>query len=423
MLFQPVNTQYFNLPGFTSGGNLNRRLNSYIDYQNDLGAKCDGVTDDTPAFNKFVAICNANAGSPYATALWTGKGRSRIKTAPNVFNKAPAFVSPSDGSFNFAPEMATDFIQIIGSANRITQSSFVNTNIDAVAMTGGNAITLDWTVNTLFSAVTITRPWAGISIRQSGLIRHAGTLLIDTFRGDFGYKAFGTGVLRNGELDRCDAIDFDEALIQGDYVPGGAARTTPAMWLDGAVATFTGKVRLLSCGRGFLSQNTPARPQNDVPSYIIFDCLEVEQTYLEGIRAGYANQFCPRYVFTATTVSEYGVYLGFVSNGSFKAGVITSAWKGGATVNGTVGFDFGTVNIYDNNQSVAGFSGVEVAVGDNISAGAGQIGKRSGWVAYTENQKYGINNIGGTNVRAIGTDLRGNVTAQTLGAVTLTATI
>jgi hypothetical protein len=320
----------------------------------------------------------------------------------------------------FFPQGNFNFLTFGTGSSRVPDCEIEDILIDASGMTGGWAVVADWTQRFAIRNSHIANPYNGISIRQSGNTKiHSD---IDTARGLHGVLVYGTGASRNGETDKCDVIDFGaDRTITGNYIPGGDTPTVDLVTLDGYAHTVTGgALRLLAGRRGFVAKNTPALAQKFGPSFVLLREIEVENTWEESVRLEHINVFKAG-VFSATSVSESGVYLGAAANRiKLPAGDVTNHWKHGVLIDGAQDVTISSVDAFRNGGAGPGvYSGVHIVSGDNITVIGGLLGKPAFDTggAYTENQHYGINNVGGTNVTAMVVDARNNYTGGINGSV------
>lgn len=325
-----------------------------------------------------------------------------ITTSTTLHGKSPrsTILFPS-GNF--------DFIKFGGTVSRAPNVGITDLQIAAAGMTGGFAVVFDWLQHPRLTNVTLSNVWNGLSIRQCGETQL--DIRIDGGRGQYGVRAYGTGAIRNGQSDQTDVIAFArDVTITGSYVPGGPIPTFECIVLDGWVHTVTfGSLRLLLALRGLRTMNTPALAQKFAPSFIIGTNLETESTYAEGCLFEWVN-VVETTVFAATSVSESGWKLGANANRiKLNALDISGCWKHGLDISGAVDVEIKGASI--SRTGYAGlnvYSGIHIASGDSISVSGGRLGQLPYDTGYTEQQWYGLRNVGGTNVRMTSVDVRGN---------------
>jgi hypothetical protein len=381
-----------------------------------FGAIGDNVTDDTAAINTAIAYCNSLT---IPVVLQFPSGFYKITDALTTITSSTVLVGDSVRGSVLFPQGNFDFIKFAGSGSRQVGGGIDSLLIDCQGMTGGIALTLDWTQD-FVGNFYLANPWNGIYVRQSGN-SNFGSMTIDKARGEYCFKAYGNNASRNGENDQCDVIAFgSDSTFTGTYIPGGATPTTTGVILDGRVHTVSfGNLRCLNLLRGFVSLNTPALTQKFVPSFIYGTCLETENTYAEGVLLVAANVFQTG-LFVASVVSESGVKLSTQTTRININGCnVESCYKSGITIDGSIDVSINDPSIFRNNTYAghpSGFSAVEILAGDNIAVIGGRCGKPS-YDTYTESQEWGIINVAGTNVRATGVDLRGNYSGPSAGDI------
>lgn len=383
---------------------------------NQFGAVGDNVADDTNAINSAIAYCNSLT---IPVALQFPSGFYKITAALTPITSPTVLVGDSFRGSILFPQGNFDVIKFTGAGSRQYGGGIQDLTIDCQGMTGGIAVTLDWTQD-FTGNFFLANAWNGVYVRQSGNAKFQ-SITIDKARGDYCFKAFGSNVSRNGENDQCDVISFEsDSTFTGTYIPGGATPTTTGVILDGRVHTVSfGNLRCLNLLRGFVCLNTPALTQRFVPSFIYGNCLETENTYAEGVLLIAANVFQTG-LFVATAVTESGVKL---SNQTTRINIngcnIESCYKSGLVVDGTIDASISDPAIFRNNTYAghpSGFSAIEILSGDNIAVFGGRCGKPP-WDSYTEQQEWGIINVGATNVRATGVDLRNNYSGPSAGDI------
>lgn len=381
-----------------------------------FGAIGNNVADDTSAINAAIAYCNSLT---IPAVLQFPSGFYKITAALTPITSPTVLVGDSFRGSILFPQGNFDVIKFAGAGARQYGGGIQDLTIDCQGMTGGIAVTLDWTQDFVGNFL-LANAWNGVYVRQSGGTKFQ-SVTIDKTRGDYCFKAFGSNVSRNGENDQCDVIAFEsDSTFTGTYIPGGAAPTTTGVILDGRVHTVSfGNLRCLNLLRGFLCSNTPALTQKYVPSFIYGTCVETENTYAEGVLLASVNVFQTG-LFVASVISENGFRCASEANRININGCnVENCYKSGISIVGSKDIVINNPSIWNNNTYAghpSGFSAVQIESGDNIAVIGGRCGKPS-WNSYTENQEYGIINIAGTNVRATGVDLRGNNLGPSAGDI------
>jgi len=403
--------------GSTTARTLANRFADVVNVK-DFGAVGDNFNDDTNAINAAIAYCNSII---IPKALFFPSGFYKITSALTPITSPTILFGDCIRGTALFPQGNFDFLKFEGTQlnGRVAAAGISDLIIDCQGMTGGIAITLDFTQD-FIGSFTLANPWNGIYVRQSGNTQF-NSITIDKARGEYCFKAFGSNTSRKGENDQCDVIAFrSDSTFTGTYIPGGPIPTTTGVILDGRVHTVTfGNLRLLSLLRGFSTTNTPLLSQKFVPSFIYGTYIETENTYAEGVLLVYANVFEVG-LFIASVTSESGIKIDAnVNRVSIYGCNIESCWKSGITIGGGKDIYINNPSIFRNNQygvPSSNFSAIEIVSGDNIAIIGGRCGKPS-WDTYTEKQEFGIINIGATNVRATGVDLRGNVIGSSAGDI------
>jgi hypothetical protein len=403
-----------------TGAELAKGLNAMYNVVNikDFGAVGDNITDDTAAINAAIAHCNART---IPTSLMFPSGFFRITSALTPITSATVIEGDSIRGTILFPSGNFDVITFKGVASRQFGGGIKSLLIDCQQMTGGIAVTLDWTQD-FIGEFYIANAHNGIYVRQSGNTRFD-CLTIDKSRGEYCFKAFGSNTSRNGENDQCDVIAFgSDSTFTGTYVPGvSPTPTTTGVILDGRVHTVNfGNLRLLALLRGFVCTNSQSLPQKFVPSFIYGNCIETENTYAEGLLLTNVN-VVETALFVGSVTSEAGVKM---TAGATRVTItscnIESCWQSGIVVDGSIGVNIYNPSIWRNNvaaQHPSNLCGIEIVSGDNIVISGGQIGRPSWDSSYAEQQEYGIINVGATHVKVSSVDLRNNYTAASAGDI------
>jgi len=378
-----------------------------------FGAIGDNIADDTAAINSAIAYCNSLT---IPVVLQFPSGFYKITGALTPITSPTVLTGDSFRGTILFPQGNFDVIKFTGSGARQYGGGIDSLLLDCQGMTGGIALTLDWTQD-FVGNFYLANPWNGIYVRQSGNTKFQ-SMTIDKARATYCFKAYGSNTTRNSQNDQCDVIAFEsDSTFTGTYTPGDPIPSTSGVILDGRVHTVSfGNLRCLNMLRGFVCLNSDSLTQKFVPSFIYGTCLETENTYAEGVLLIAANVFQTG-LFIGTVVSESGMTL---DNQTTRVNIngcnIESCYKNGIRIVGAKDVVINNPSIWRNNQSVTSCSAVNIETGDNIAVIGGRCGKPS-WDSYTERQQYGILNTAGTNVRATGVDLRGNALSSSAGAV------
>ena len=382
----------------------------------DFGAVGDNIADDTAAINSAIAYCNSLT---IPVVLQFPSGFYKITGALTPITSATVLTGDSFRGTILFPQGNFDVIKFTGSGARQYGGGIDSLLLDCQGMTGGIALTLDWTQD-FVGNLYLANPWNGIYVRQSGNTKFQ-SMTIDKARGTYCFKAYGSNTTRNSQNDNCDVIAFEsDSTFTGTYTPGDPIPLTSGVILDGRVHTVSfGNLRCLNMLRGFVCLNSDSLTQKFVPSFIYGTCLETENTYAEGVLLIAANVFQTG-LFIGTVVSESGMKLADqTTRVNINGCNIESCHKSGIVIDGSIDVSINDPSIFRNNTYAghpSGFSAVEILAGDNIAVIGGRCGKPS-YDTYTENQEWGIINVAGTNVRATGVDLRGNYSGSSAGNI------
>lgn len=275
------------------------------------------------------------------------------------------------------------------------------------------ALDVDFTQDFMFDAL-LANPGKGINLRHSGGFTFGSHAGIDKARGAFAVYVKGTGAARYGGLDKVDLIKWGDITVTGNYTPGDPAADRDGVVVDGFVHTAIGTVIALNfAGNGVRFDNTPGVDKHFYPSYMNFD-IQTENTGREGVWAKFVRDW-QGILFSATTTNN-------LVRMSAGASIIKLKYFGAGAGDSALLVDGGKEidiwpHLYNNNQSNSGKSHVLITSGDAIRFHGGLIGKDTTETAYTELAAYAINNTGGTNVQALGVDMRGNVSGGISGDV------
>ncbi len=397
---------------------LQDRLASIINLKTDYGCKGNNIDNDAPLIQQ--AVDEAEVGD-FPIAIYCPPGLYATESTITV-NKPITFIGDGPRNAAWTPRGNFDVLAITGNSTlRAANAGMRHIGVNAISMSGGRVFKLDMTQDCLFDDVLVSGAYNFMSIRQSGSIRMP-SLQCFGVRGSYGLKAYGTQASRNGGIDRCDVLEIGHLHVEGSFTPGTpGGEATELFIIDGAVDTISYKtIRLLSGGRGARLSNTPGVNSEYVPGFALGGSFEVENTYLESIRLEACKAFNPRNLFCATSVSENGIYMGSqASNVRIGAGQASNHWKNAIYIDGAQRVSINDFEaFYNGRYSSEVFSGAYVNAGDDIVFNGGLFGKNTSISEYVEYQKYGIDNFGGTNVRASATNTRGNVTGGRHGVIT-----
>ena len=391
----------------------------------DYGAKGDNITDDSAAINRVIALANS-------------------LTFPTIIEYEPGFyciraglipVTGPTRMVGYGPRSAIlvfygnfDCITFQGTGGfRCADAGVEKLGIYCGNMTGGTALTVDFTQDFVGDQILISSPYNGILVRQSGDPTIA-DFEIDQARGQFGIKGYGTGASRNNgvvsaEIDKIDLLNIRNTIVSGtNRGPGIGLATAELLWIDGAVQTIdVTSTRLLDGFRGVWITNTPNVAAPLSPAFFFGRDLEVENPIAEAIRAEWCSHFEVETLWTASSNSQANLYFG-PNTLMIKliGGRTGGAWRDGIVFDGCGPADLVAHDVFGNSVYQSGaFSGVSCGPGvpRKVSICGGTLGMMSGLPTYTEQQAYGINNAAGGPVTAGQVDLRGNARGTNSGAL------
>lgn len=390
-----------------------------------FGAKGDNVTDDTAAINAAIAYANSLT---FPVEIYSPPGQYLITGALTPITKSCIVAGDGVRVAIWVFSGNYDCITFHNPATRLPNVGIRGMGFYCSGMTGGTFLTVDWTQDALFQNVFVFSPYNFALVRQSGGCTFD-LFDVQPIRGAYGLKWYGTGATRGGEVDKCDVLDLRSCILGGNLVPGVSAGTCDLIWMDGYVQTLNfSRLILINSKRAIYTSNTPGLPYPKIPSFLLGNDLEIENTTQEGINAEVLNTMNVSGFFCAGSTSEFGVLFG--SNASqitITGGRINSHWKGGMRIAGACNVTLTGLSVFDNSEFTAGgFSGVEIDSGTTIAFVGGTYGKPAGAGAYTENQKYGVKNTSGLRVTAVGVDFSDNqfdVAHGTTGTITTAACI
>lgn len=372
-----------------------------------FGAKGDNSTDDTQALADFVNYLNQ---STTVSKGFVTEGLYKATSLPTITSSI-TIEGENPRTCQIVISGSTDFLKVYNAAGRVDSFNLKNIGLNGNAMTNGYVVSFTWTQNVLLDNVYIIDPFKGANIRQSGNVRFE-NCIIDAVR-DTGVYAFGNNTTINGQNDQIDCIIFAGTTIQSNYVPGGAVNNSKLLVLDGRVHTVeTNGLRLLSGGRGLVTQNTAGLASNFTPRFILGSDLEVESMYYECVDLQYCLDFWPDSFYAVGSATADGVKLSAnVASFRPKGGTINSNYFNGIFTNGCQFADLSGLAIYNNSLVGAGLKhGVYASGAGTLQGNAGIWGKATWLPAYTELQGYGLCLDGAFSgsVCISGVDLRGN---------------
>lgn len=304
-------------------------------------------------------------------------------------------------------------IKVKGSGGFCSDVFFSNIGLNGAGLSNCFLVEIDYAINTRFENVGFYDPYNGVSIRQSSQVSFE-TCIWDYVRGAYGVYAYGNGAVRTGGgLDKIDIINFNNCLLQSNWVPGQPAVNAELLVLDGWVhsVSFNG-LRLLSAKRAVRTSNSPALAANLVPRFLSGVGLEAENHSEENFRFEACGNYWINNIFSATAGKD-GVYLGSgVYDFQVDKGHITSSYYHGVNIDGAKDVRISGIQIYYNSQV-----GGSLKSGIFINNGSGDVqivnslcGKNNAVPSYTEVQPFGIQaGASYTGIlQVLGTDLRGN---------------
>lgn len=179
-------------------------------------------------------------------------------------------------------------------------------------------------------------------------------------------------------------------------------------------------VKLLALARGLRTANSSGAARD--PSFINGAGLEIENSYLENVKFDAVNGVWLNGIFAVGSTSETGMVFG--SNARqihLHGGRIQGNWKSGLDTEADV-VSLTGMAVFQNSQYASdALPGVRILGGEAIQIIGGLSGRNAGEPAYVEKQKFGIWNVGGSKVAAVGVDLTGNVSAGLSGTISTAA--
>lgn len=379
---------------------VSKRFSGVIKIKSEYGT-------DLAAYNKAVA---RNAGSDYPLAIDFEGAEYEFDGVPND-NGGKPLVLMSRGIREATIKLkGSEGFKFGGTVSRVPDCAIRNLRIDGAAMSAGTAINVDWAQGFAIENVIANDCPSVLYLRQVG-----GTFISnfigDKLRAGVGVKAIGPRGMRNGEIDKIDAITFIAVQMTGTYQPGVTSPQGTAMLIDGAVQTlnFSG-FRGLNLNAGLITDNSYGLPANHIPAFFYGHSLEFENTWLEGWRLNAVDNFAVRNLFSAGAVSKSGGYLGSQAyNVDLSAPDLNSNYLDGLIIDGAQNVTIVQPQMYNNaGAGLGNWSGARVLSGDGIRIFGGKAGEDATILPYTEQQAYGIDNVAGTNVDLFGVDLSGN---------------
>ncbi|GEM_PF-6075751 len=377
-----------------------------------FGAKIDGSTDDTAAWNAALDYCFATAT---AKELYFPAGFMKL-IGPLRDISDPITIRGAGRRNSVITLSGTTGVAVRGLVSRSADVVLYNFSVNGAAMTGGDALTIDFAQATVFTEISVFNPFNGIYMRQMGNAVFNNVIVDGTIRGSYGWKAYGANVARNGENDQIDVIQFNNCLVQSTYDGTTTVPAAEGLVFDGRVhsAQFNG-MRCLSLLRGFVVRNTPALPSNLVPSFIKGSGLEVENTYSEGMLFEAGNMVELSDAFQARSFRSNGITIG-PACGTIEFNGLHAAtnYYHGVNNQGAAALTILRPKVYNNSLAAGNtYSGIRLGAAGRTKVSSGLSGKLEGVPSYNENQKYGIEwDAGFTGeIQAQGVNLSGNATA------------
>lgn len=406
----------FSILGRPHAASMAQRFGATINVKADYGAAGDNTTDDTAAIAAAINEANSAADqTPFPVGIFFPGGVYKITSALPDITRSVVLYSSSAREAVLAPIGNFDVIKFIGSqaGGRVANAGMRDMSIATVNMTGGRGIVVDFCQDTTIENVLVSDAYNGMEVRQSGdtVVRN---VKFDNLRGADGFKAVGSGALRNGVLDHSDVIILDNVTWSGTYIPGVTTPLSNLVTFDGWVHTILMRnARVLSAlgGFRFLNSYAPGLTQHFAPSFI-YGTVEAENIYTEGYNFQACNDVAIDNIFSASSISTAGIRIGAAAVGvRFKAGSVQNAYLDGVII------EAGAKNValYEfvaqrNGQAGVAYSGVNDQSGVLRMYGGVLSGNDP-----AETQKYGLTGVAGT--RAFDVDARGNLTAPFSGPV------
>ncbi|VDC49719.1 glycosyl hydrolase family 28-related protein [Brevundimonas mediterranea] len=386
----------------------------------DFGTRGDNETDDTAAINAAIAWCNDQT---FPVDLQFPRGFYRITGALTPITGPLRLLGcgPRNSVLNFFGG-SYDCLSYIGAGSgaRCANGGMEDMGLFCGGMSGGLAIRLDYTKSLVFRNILCDQPWDFVSMQQA-----SDTLFdyIDSqpIRGSYGIHWFSGNGPRKGEaVDKSDILILRDVLLHGTNATGSGA-TAEGVVMDGWVHSLSiQNVKLLALARGLRASNSSGAARD--PSFINGSGLEIENSYLENVKFDAVNGVWVNGIFAVGSTSETGMVFGPNARQiHLHGGRIQGNWKSGLDTEADV-VSLTGMAIFQNSQFDSdALPGVRVLGGETIQIIGGLSGKNAGEPAYTEKQKFGIWNVGGSKVSAVGVDLTGNVSGGLSGTISATA--
>lgn len=386
----------------------------------DFGAAGDNETDDTAAINAAIVWCNTQV---FPVDLHFPRGFYRITAALAPITGPTRFMGcgPRNSVLNFFGG-SYDCLSYIGAGSgaRCANGGMEDMGVFCGGMSGGITIKLDYTKSLVFRNILCDQPWNFVSMQQA-----SDTLFdyIDSqpIRGSYGIRWFSSNGARKGEsVDKSDILILRDVLLHGTNATGTGA-TAEGVVMDGWVHSLSiQNVKLLALARGLRASNSSGAARD--PSFINGSGLEIENSYLENVKFDAVNGVWVNGIFAVGSTSEAGMVFGPNARQiHLHGGRIQGNWKSGLDTEADV-VSLTGMAVFQNSQFASdALPGIRILGGDTVQIIGGLSGNNAGEGAYTEKQKFGIWNVGGLKVSAVGVDLTGNVSGGLSGTISATA--
>ncbi|WP_343683999.1 hypothetical protein [Asticcacaulis sp.] len=387
-----------------------------VDLEHDYQVLGTNSGNMAPAINQALAE-NVPVGD-YPVAFRLPHGPVRCTEPLTAISKPVCFIGhgPQNSILNFLGSY-TAAVTFAGVSQRVPYCGMRDLEIIAPGMTSGDVLKVDWAQHFRLRDVTFSNVWNFMNLRQSGdtVFQNVQVLV----RGNFGLVWTGDRSTRNGEIDKSDGLSLQNTTFQGGYVPGVTSPNGVMLYIDGHCHTFTfSDLKLNSCLRGLTTRNTFGLAQEYVPSIIRGVGLDSENVYEENYRFEHVNKVRVAGIFASTSVSKQSLYTGAGANDiKLFGGDFQTNWLDGYLNDGAVGVELHGMSNYNNSLAGAGGYDAVRQLSGELQAFGGKWGKNTNVSAYTENQRYGVNNVGAGRVQVHGTNLRDNRTGPLNGEV------
>lgn len=354
-------------------------LNSRFDVRF-YGAKGDGTTDDTAAFQAAINAAQT-AGGGY---VYIPEGNYKITSTITV-SSASVWIEGAGGGSNLVPSGNFDVFSFTGNQTHCGASNF---NVSGTNQTGGNIFSVNSSHRITFRDIT------GDSVFNAFLVQLSNVCTLDNVwfnntKGSYFLKWLGD----NGH--RSDVLSLLNVSASG-------GTTTDGFVWDGNCQTCRiHALGLVGFRKGIYVLQTSG---SNAPAFLQAHDIEIDFPQQEAIRVDAGQRFNIANPYIHGSVTEHGILVGLgVDHFTVTGGNVTGHFKSGIHTQAT-GVKIVGVEVYSNSMSgTNSFSGIECA--DQC------VAEITGNRIWGPAQQYGVSTTGTTGVTLVGNNLTGNATA------------